>query len=50
MRLYGKFAIVSGSGRPDVTERCTEPDGMGSGTQQARKNGLSAFLIPSFLS
>ena len=27
MRLYGKFAIVSGSGRPDVTERCTEPDG-----------------------
>ena len=33
MRLYGKFAIVSGSGRPDVTERCTEPDGMGSGTR-----------------
>ena len=55
MRLYGKFAIVSGSGRPDVTERCTEPDGMGSGTRRplsseaartlgGQSSGLAAFL------
>ena len=46
MRLYGKFAIVSGSGRPDVTERCTEPDGMGSGTRRPARRGFERLFDP----